>query len=117
MKVSFKLSMPNVGSWNGRWTGDGKEYYIVKSFKRHEANRLLGMLFHEGKKHYSHYDFGDGWSAGVTAELIDTSEAKRRQKLSNGFCGYDWMVDEIIMHGRILTKAERNSLRKTAQAG
>jgi len=102
MKVSFQLTMPNVGSWNGKWTGAEKKYYVIRSFRAKEGNKLIGMIFMEGKKHWSHYDFGDGWTARVEAEIVDAVEARKRQKASSGFCGYEWMVNSIIKHGKIL---------------
>ncbi len=38
---------------------------------------------------------------------VDGKEARRVRKESKGFCGYDWMVDEIRQHGRILKLSER----------
>jgi len=28
--LSFKLTMPNVGSWNRKWTSEDKLFYIIK---------------------------------------------------------------------------------------
>lgn len=116
MKVSFQLTMPNVGSWNGKWTGADKKYYIVRSYRGHEANRILGKFFQEGKKAGFRYDFGDGWSAAVTMEVVETKEGNKRKKISAGFCRYEWMVDEILKHGRILTREERHQQRQTETA-
>lgn len=107
MKISFQLTMPNVGSWNGKWTGADKKYYVIRSYRGHEANKILGKFFQEGQKTVFRYDFGDGWIAAVTMEVVDTKEGNKRQKASAGFCGYEWMIDEILKHGRILTKQER----------
>ena len=48
------------------------------------------------KKKYYHYNFGDGWSAGINVSEIDAKDAMWFRKNSNGFCGYDWMVDSIV---------------------
>ena len=32
MILSFELSMPNIGSWNGKWTGSERVYAIIKNF-------------------------------------------------------------------------------------
>lgn len=39
------------------------------------------------------------WGANVRMEIIDAGERRRRQKVSAGFCGYNWMIDSIIKHG------------------
>ena len=58
---------------------------------------------------YYSYDFGDGWRAGVTVREITSTAARKLRKQSRGFCGYNWMVDEITTHGRIKTLAERTT--------
>ena len=99
MMLSFKLSMPNNNAWNGQWSGAGRPYSRTRSF-RGKANieRALNVL---DKEHF-HYNFGDGWTADVTVAEISSSEAKNLREKSRGFCGYDWMIDEIVEHGRIL---------------
>ena len=87
-RVEFKLSMPNVNSWNGRWSGENKNYRIVRSVDAETVANWGSM--------YWHYSFGDGWCAGVKAHVMKPGE---RKKKSDGFCGYDWMVDNIIRWG------------------
>lgn len=53
------------------------------------------------------YSFGDGWAASVSARIVDATEARGLRKQSAGFCGYDWMIEEIRSHGRILSLSER----------
>lgn len=101
--VSFELKMPNVGSWNGKWTGEDKKYFLGKKLSK---DQLSNIPFKNGEASF-YYNFGDGWGASVTAEVVDAKEATRRRKNSKGFSGYDWMVDEIIEHGRILLREER----------
>lgn len=103
MLIAFELSMPNVGSWNGRWSGEGNCYVIVKWFRKMPETFKLG---------YYHYDFGDGWSAGVTVRECSSTAAAKLRKQSKGFCGYDWMVDEIVTYGRIKTLRERIESRR-----
>ena len=97
--LAFKLSMPGVASWNGRWSGEGREYVIVRSLGRskaagaHEAKILAGAPYG--------YGFGDGWFASVSVREVDPTEARKLRRTSAGFCGYDWMVDSIIDHGKI----------------
>ena len=47
------------------------------------------------------YDFGDGWRANITAEIVTGKEASKIRRKSIGFCGYDWMVSSIMSKGRI----------------
>lgn len=96
----FTLSMPNVGSWNGKWTGEGKPYIIVDCLLKRDADKAKAIL----DKGYFHYSFGDGWAAGITVkEIMDRKEAAKLRKKSAGFFGYNWMVDSIMKNGKILT--------------
>lgn len=102
--ISFELTMPNVGSWNGKWTGADRKYYIIKKFSDKFYKSTIEPLF-EGKTTQNfHYSWNDGWGANVQVQLIDAPEGRKRQKLSKGFAGYDWMVVSIIQHGTITTK-------------
>ena len=96
MMIQFTLSMPSNNAWNGKWSGEGNLYAIVRSTRAIQsvAKRIL-------EKGYWHYSFGDGWAAGVSAKEIDAAEARRVRKKSRGFCGYDWMVDSILTHNEI----------------
>jgi hypothetical protein len=89
----FTLSMPNNNSWNGRWTGQDKKYIEARELPK--GKTLLD--------HHS-YNFGDGWRAVIDIQIVD--DVKRKNKLmkySDGFCGYDWMIDSIMKHGAIKT--------------
>lgn len=98
MLLVFILSMPNVGSWNGKWSGENDYYARVKSFvskiDKEKAQRIL-------KEEYYHYNFGDGWSAGVTIKEVNRNEANKIRRKTKGFCGYEWMIKSIINHGEI----------------
>src|SRR6266700_1053018 len=83
MLVSFELSMPGNSAWNGRWSGDGVCYAQVRSYRK-------ALPFKLG---YYDYDFGDGWRASVTVREITSTAATKLRKQSQGFCGYDWMID------------------------
>lgn len=106
--IAFRLSMPSVGSWNGRWSGEGREYVKVVSLGRSKKAEAREDEIVTGGYYY--YSFGDSWSAAVTATLVTPAEARRLRRVTAGFCGYDWMVDEIIEHGRILSLSERANL-------
>lgn len=92
--VSFRLTMPNVGSWNGQWTGTSKMYYIIRKIR--DTSKFLN----DGEtKNDFHYSWNDGWGANVECEIVDAKEAAKRRKISAGFCNYDWMVNNIIDFG------------------
>lgn len=96
--------MPNVGSWNGKWTGADKKYYVIEkiSDKYLKSKEWFTELLEKGKDSW-HYSFGDGWSANVKAEIIDAAEARKRRKISVGFAGYEWMIKSIKYYGEIST--------------
>jgi hypothetical protein len=106
--ISFELTMPNVASWNGKWTGADNKYYVVEKI----SDRYLNSKDHfkellENGKDIWHYNFGDGWGANVKAEIVDASEAKKRRKVSKGFCGYEWMITSIKYYGEIMNSAQQ----------
>ena len=84
-RIIAELTMPNVGSWNGKWTGEKDRYTIVVKNKR--AKDLIGNY---------HYDFGDGWGANVKIR-----KAEPREKVTNKFASYEWMVKSILEKGKI----------------
>lgn len=98
--VAFTLTMPGIGSWNGRWSGSDKLYVRVLNLPADQARGIVAY------QPYS-YDFGDGWLAAIAVRLVDSAEARRLRTRSAGFCSYDWMLEEIQKHGRILQRAER----------
>lgn len=89
-RIEFRLSMPGVGSWNGRWSGDGRKYVIVRTVRRADLPKL-GDLPRSWR-----YSWDDGWAASVSARVMTKGERKPK---SDGFCGYDWMVNNIIRWG------------------
>ena len=99
--ISFKLTMPNVGSWNGKWTGANNNYYIIKSVSNKYFKENIEKLFEGKQTNNFYYNFGDGWRANIELERIDCTEGRKRRKESKGFAGYDWMVDSIIKCGVI----------------
>lgn len=100
MTIAFTLSMPNIGSWDGKWSGEERLYVLTRTVNNDAAAKLLKHKFH-------YYSFGDGWGAEVKVEAVDGRKGAQLRKKSKGFCGYDWMVGEILSHGRILTREER----------
>jgi len=100
----FKLSMPNVGSWNGKWTGADNFYCRARSYAP-KSEKIKNVL--ASPNHY--YNFGDGWGTSINVEECTAKEAARFKRISVGFFGYDWMIDEIEEYGRILTLKERDT--------
>ena len=97
--ICFELTMPGVGSWNGRWSGEGQLYARVKRFSgKDELNFKDGDVFS--------YCWDDGWCTNVRVSEVDYQEKKKIKKASKGFCGYDWMIDSIIKYGKILSSID-----------
>lgn len=106
MLISFRLSMPNVGSWNGQWTGSERNHVKYRKVSRKKAESIL-------EEESFFYSFGDGWNASISIKKIDAKEAAKIRKHSDGFSGYDWMIDSILCHGEILnTKEIKDKLTK-----
>ena len=91
-RVIFRLSMPSRGSWNGEWSGSGRNYTIVRDFGR---PALAALMEGESERSWFHR-WDDGWAASVTARVMGPGE---RAAKSDGFCGYEWMVRNIVDHG------------------
>ena len=113
MVVAFILSMPGNNSWDGKWSGDGKCYCIMKSFtsQRYITAKILPLL----EAGSFGYNFGDGWYAHVDVRAVDAAESRKLRKASKGFCGYDWMVESILDHGKILNSIQQKKLLKDRQ--
>ena len=96
MHFAFILTMPNNNAWNGRWSGEGKVYAKVKTFTTREFKE---QLLQRVGNHY--HNFGDGWGANVEVKVVSLEEKRKLIKQSQGFCGYEWMINSIIDHGEI----------------
>ncbi len=97
--VVFELSMPGKGSWNGKWSQEEKLF--VRTRKEREVPKEYW-----DKSFYHRWD--DGWEACVTLTRMSAAEARKLEKKSNGFCGYDWMIESIIRFGEIKYRREWN---------
>lgn len=97
MTLCFVLTMPNVGSWNGRWSGEGNLYAIVKTFSKSKKSdeRCARLLAARSW----HYRWDDGWGANISVKQVNNTEARAIRRNTKGFCGYDWMVNNILNHG------------------
>jgi len=94
--------MPNCGSWNGRWSGEGRPYARIRKFGRSKATNEKAAKILAECSYY--YNFGDGWGERVSVREVTAVEAAKIERSSAGFCGYDWMIESIIRDGEILVK-------------
>lgn len=97
--------MPGTNSWNGRWSGEETLYAIIKKFPNTlKAQARADEILKQG--YYSH-NFGDGWRAGISVRRPkDAKDLNNVRKKTRGFCGYDWMVENILSHGSASDKKE-----------
>ena len=95
--IIFTLSMPNRGSWNGRWSGEDRVY--ARIFHNNDVPKdIIGKDFY--------YNWDDGWCACVSVTKVDSKEAAKIRKKSAGFCGYDWMIRSIIKNREIIVEGK-----------
>jgi len=94
-RVEFKLTMPNKGSWNGKWSGEDRNFTLDRDLDDERAIQLSG-------KSWS-YGWPDGWRAEISARVVPTGEER---KPSHGFNGYDWMAASILRYGKINAEHE-----------
>lgn len=90
--IVFELTMPSCGSWDGKWSQADKLHVIVKK-ECDVPKECWGKDFL--------YRWDDGWEACVSVTKMDAKEARKLEKKSLGFCGYDWMVRSICKKGFI----------------
>ena len=76
LNIAFIITMPNVGSWNGRFSGANKLFCVIKKItaakEKTRAQSLIGQDFY--------YNFGDGWGANVEVRQVSAEEAKKMKK-------------------------------------
>lgn len=85
-RVLFELTMPNRNSWNGAWSGDKKKHTVIREIPIQQVEKMKPSYY---------YDFGDGWGASIDVRLAG------REKATNMFAGYSWMIDSILKHNEI----------------
>lgn len=94
--VEFQLKMPRRSSWNGAWSGDKRNFSLVRELDAEDAAKLGGKSWT--------YRWSDGWIACVSARVVIDRDLLAA---SDGFCGYGWMVDSILRYGEIYADHER----------
>ena len=98
--VAYILTMPNKGSWDGKWTGEKDLHVRIR--KINEAAWAKGVTKEPelvGKSFI--HDFGDGWTAQIEVREVSYKEANQLKKRSVGFSSYDWMIASLIKYGNI----------------
>ena len=90
--IVFELSMPNKGSWNGKWSQEGQLF--VRVIREYDVPKEYW-----NKSFY--YMWDDGWTACVTTTRMTANKARKLERKSKGFCDYDWMIRSIIKYGDI----------------
>ena len=93
--IVFELTMPGRGSWNGRWSGEDRRYIRTR-----DERKVPGEIWDKD----FFYRWDDGWEACVSVDRMPASEARKLERKSNGFCGYDWMIESLIKDGYIHTE-------------
>lgn len=97
MILCFELTMPHTNSWDNKWSGADSGHYIFKTSQAVSWKKKCQEL--DGKEWY--YNWPDGWGATITANIVTAGEAAKLRKRNTGFCGYDWMVKDILAFGEI----------------
>ena len=91
-RVEFRLAMPGRASWNGGWSGEGRNYSVVRDLSVADARILLRDDSKNARREWAHH-WSDGWCAVVTARVVPEGEELPK---SDGFNGYEWMIDNIL---------------------
>lgn len=99
-RVEFRLAMPGRNSWNGKWSGEGRNHAIVRELSGDQVAKLFDVApesfdLLKCRSSWTHR-WSDGWMAEVIARVVPVTEALRK---SDGFNGYDWMIDNILASG------------------
>ena len=99
--IVFELTMPGKGSWNGKWSQEGTCFARIRK-ERDVPKEYWNKDFY--------YGWDDGWTACVSVTQMPAAQARKIERKSKGFCGYDWMIKSIIECGEILTDKERRAM-------
>lgn len=99
MTLCFELTMPTNNAWNGKWSGDEEYHAKTRNFGRSKKAKEQVQEILSKTPYF--YEWDDGWSARISARLIDSKESKTVKLRSKGFAGYEWMIESIINHGKI----------------
>ena len=90
--IVFELTMPHCGSWNGKWSQEDRLHIRTKDERKVPKECW-------GKDYFYRWD--DGWEACVSVIRMSANEARKLERKTDGFCGYDWMIRSICEKGFI----------------
>ena len=99
-RIEFRLSMPSRSSWNGGWSGEDRNYSVGRELSDEQLTKLFDLTPEEFdiskcRGIWTHR-WSDGWVAQVSARVVPAGEELPK---SDGFHGYDWMIDNILRTG------------------
>lgn len=101
MLIEFELTMPDCGSWNGKWSDAKNLHALIRNYKKEDIKKY--EIKNKLEKEY-YYNWDDGWCACVRVKQIDSKRAKYIREHTKGFHSYDWMIDSILKYNEITTK-------------
>ena len=97
MNLCFTLTMPSRGSWNGRWSGEENLYAKILKLSNSKAGKAAAEKILAGAPYY--HRWSDGWGASIDVKIVEGKESAAIERKSQGFCGYEWMIDNIRFYG------------------
>lgn len=100
LSINFSFSMPVPDSWTGRWPGENYYAKAVNLGGSRESIKKAKAILDKG---YYCYNFGDGWAVVIKVKKVSSKEAAKIRRKSNGFSGYDWMVQSILVNNKIVS--------------
>jgi len=104
--ICYELTMPGRNTWNGKWSGEGRLYAIIRRYKSQKAEKRARSIL-EYDAYYYHWS--DGWTAKVSVRQVNFADARKLRRKSRGFLSYDWMIDSIEQDRRIIAPSERKN--------
>lgn len=110
--ICYELSMPGRNTWNGKWSGEGRLYAIIRRYRSQKAEKHAKAILERSAYSYS---WADGWRARVSVREVNFEDARRLRRKSKGFHGYDWMVDSIESDLKISTPTDLAEERKAKE--
>ena len=94
--VSFKLKLFHP---EGKQTiYSNKNYINIRKILKHDYEKYSHVL----KENIWHYTWSDGWNATVESKVLTGyKEKKILLKNTDGFCGYNEMINDILSFNEI----------------
>ena len=95
--------MPICNSQDGKWSGRDRNLVICRKLGRKvsDLERAKSLATNDMAHTNYLYCFDDGWMASIRVDLVSLKESKRCMDTSDGFYGYEWMIDSILKYGNI----------------